>query len=74
MKNFGKPRRPPLTYEQKVKRIYPSALMCEDHAEKTYNIMAMNGTGNIIGSSLLDPLDAWKRAAAAVEPPRGPTR
>ena len=63
--------RAPPTYQDRVKRIYPAA-RCVD-AGDGWEIIANNGTGNVLAVSDVTPLDAWKRAAAAVAPPRKPT-
>jgi hypothetical protein len=61
----------PPTYADRVKRIYPRAA-CEV-VEDAYCILANNGTGNVLAHSDVDQLDAWKRAAAAINPPRRAT-
>jgi hypothetical protein len=63
--------RAPPTYQDRVKRIYPRAT-CVAEGDG-WEILANNGTGNVLARSDVTPLDAWKRAAAAIQPPRGPT-
>lgn len=72
--NRGRERPPPPTYDQKVRRIYPSATcMDEGGFSAEYVVFANNGSGNVLAVSKLSAFDAWKRAAAVVEPPKRAT-